>query len=180
MLGNTQRNRQNHPNNNSAPARRSDIFGSPGHDCPLCYNSPGNQFTILLIGYLFNLMHVMIPDEFLERVAEKFRMLGDPTRLSILRALLAGEKNVGSVVAETGQNQANVSKHLKLLAEAGMVGRRKEGLQVFYSVGDPLIEKLCELVCGTVIEETQAAVDRNRKLLKSWHGQSSAASRSRG
>lgn len=111
-------------------------------------------------------MHAIIPEELLDRVAEKFRMLGDTTRLSILRTLLAGEKNVGTVVAETGQNQANVSKHLKMLAEAGMVKRRKEGLQVFYSVGDPLIEKLCELVCGTIIEEAQAEVDRTRKLLK--------------
>ncbi|MDG3004767.1 ArsR/SmtB family transcription factor [Paludisphaera mucosa] len=113
-------------------------------------------------------MAVAIPDELLERVAEKFRMLGDRTRLSILRALLAGEKNVGAVVVETGQNQANVSKHLKMLAEAGMVSRRKEGLQVFYSVGDPLVEQLCRLVCGNIIEEAQAEVDRNRKLLKTW------------
>jgi ArsR family transcriptional regulator len=95
-------------------------------------------------------------------------MLADPTRLSILRALMAGEKNVGTVVVETGQNQANVSKHLKMLAEAGMVRRRKEGLQVFYSVGDPLIEKLCDLVCGTIREETQAEVERSRKILKTW------------
>ena len=75
-------------------------------------------------------------------------------------------------VVESGQNQANVSKHLKMLAEAGMVRRRKEGLQVFYSVGDPLIEKLCGLVCGTVIEEAQSEVDRHRKLLKTWQGRS--------
>lgn len=111
-------------------------------------------------------MPITIPDELLDRVAEKFRMLADPTRLSILRALMAGEKCVGTVVAETGQNQANVSKHLKLLAEAGMVRRRKEGLQVFYEVGDPLIEKLCELVCGTILEETEAEVERGRKLLR--------------
>ena len=62
-----------------------------------------------------------LPDAILDRVAEKFRMLGDPTRLSILgRALMAGEKSVGTVVTITGQNQANVSKHLKMLAEAGM------------------------------------------------------------
>jgi ArsR family transcriptional regulator len=115
-------------------------------------------------------MRPTIPDEMMDRVAEKFRMLGDPTRLSILRALMAGEKSVGTVVVETGQNQANVSKHLKMLAEAGMVRRRKEGLQVFYSVGDPLIEKLCALVCGTVIEEAQAEVHRNRKLLQDWQG----------
>ena len=113
-------------------------------------------------------MQATIPDEFLDRVAEKFRMLADPTRLSILRALMAGEKNVGTVVAETGQNQANVSKHLKMLTEAGLVRRRKEGLQVFYRVSDPLIEKLCTLVCGAIVEETQAQVEKNREILKTW------------
>jgi DNA-binding transcriptional ArsR family regulator len=115
-------------------------------------------------------MHMTIPDEILDRVAEKFRMLGDPTRLAILRALLAGEKNVGAIVSETGQNQANVSKHLKLLAEASMVRRRKEGLQVFYSAGGPLIANLCELVCGSVIEEAQAEFELNRRLLKNSRG----------
>ncbi len=117
-------------------------------------------------------MALTIPDEILDRMAEKFRTLGDPTRLAILRALLGGEKNVGTVVSETGQNQANVSKHLKLLAEAGMVRRRKEGLQVFYSVGDPLIEKLCELVCGSIREEAQAEFEHNRNLLRNWRGRS--------
>ena len=77
-------------------------------------------------------MTAPIPDEFLDLMAEKFRMLADSTRLAILRALMEGEKNVTQVVEETGRNQANVSKHLKMLAEAGLVGRRKEGLQVFY------------------------------------------------
>lgn len=112
-------------------------------------------------------MRPTIPDEILDRVAEKFRMLGDPTRLAIVRALMAGEKNVGTVVSETGQNQANVSKHLKLLADSGIVRRRRDGLQVYYTLGDPLIEKLCHLVCGTVLEEAQAEVERARKILRS-------------
>ena len=111
---------------------------------------------------------VTIPDKLLDRVAEKFRMLGDSTRLSILRALLAGEKNVGTVVAETGQNQANVSKHLKMLTESGLIRRRKAGLQVFYHVSDPLIEKLCKLVCGSIAEEARNEVEKNRGILKSW------------
>ncbi len=113
-------------------------------------------------------MPVLIPDEFLDRMAEKFRTLGDPTRLAILRTLLGGEKSVGTVVAETGQHQANVSKHLKMLADAGMVSRRKEGLQVFYAVGDPVVENLCELVCGAIVQEARADVDRNRQILKTW------------
>ncbi|HZW29771.1 MAG TPA: metalloregulator ArsR/SmtB family transcription factor [Isosphaeraceae bacterium] len=115
-------------------------------------------------------MALTIPDEILDRMAAKFRTLGDPTRLAILRSLMDGEKNVSTVVAETGQNQANVSKHLKLLAEAGMVRRRKEGLQVFYALGDPLVQNLCELVCGTILREARADVQRNRKILKTWDG----------
>jgi DNA-binding transcriptional ArsR family regulator len=109
-----------------------------------------------------------IPDEFLDIMAVKFRTLGDTTRLAILRALMPGERNVGEVVAETGQGQANVSKHLKLLAEAGLVARRKQGLQVYYRVADPLVEKLCKLVCETIVQETRDKVGRQRKLLKEW------------
>ena len=103
-----------------------------------------------------------IPDELLDLMAEKFRMLADSTRLAILRALMEGEKNVTQVVEETGRNQANVSKHLKMLAEARLVGRRKEGLQVFYRLDDPLVEKLCKLVCETIVQEAQEEVKQKR------------------
>ena len=115
-------------------------------------------------------MTATIPDEFLDLMAEKFRMLADPTRLAILRVLMQGERNVTQVVEETGRNQANVSKHLKMLAEAGLVGRRKEGLQVFYRIGDPLVEQLCELVCATIVQEAQQGVERQTKLLDGWGG----------
>jgi DNA-binding transcriptional ArsR family regulator len=111
-----------------------------------------------------------IPDIILDRMAEKFRMLSDTTRLSIVQALLAGEKSVGQVATETGQGQANVSKQLKMLADSGMVRRRKEGLQVFYAVSDPLVERLCELVCGTILQEAEGEGEgeRHRLLLRSW------------
>jgi DNA-binding transcriptional ArsR family regulator len=109
-----------------------------------------------------------IPDEFLDIMAAKFRTLGDTTRLAILRTLMKGERNVGQVVEETGHGQANVSKHLKTLAEAGLVERRKQGLLVFYRVADPLVEKLCKLVCETIVQEAHDAVGRQRKLIKDW------------
>ena len=115
-------------------------------------------------------MNAPIPDDFLDLMAEKFRMLADPTRLAILRALMGGERNVTRVVDETVRNQANVSKHLKMLAEAGLVARRKEGLQVFYKLDDPLVERLCKLVCETIVEEAQAEVARQRKLIDGWAG----------
>ncbi len=113
-------------------------------------------------------MDAPIPDEFLDLMAEKFRMLADPTRLAILRALMPGERSVTQVVVETGANQANVSKHLKMLAEAGLVARRKEGLQVFYRLDDPLVEKLCKLVCETIVHQAREDVERQKKLLNRW------------
>ncbi|HKI18415.1 MAG TPA: metalloregulator ArsR/SmtB family transcription factor [Isosphaeraceae bacterium] len=119
-------------------------------------------------------MAAMIPDEFLDLMAEKFRMLADSTRLAILRALMGGERNVTQVVEETGRNQANVSKHLKMLAEAGLVSRRKEGLQVLYKLDDPLVERLCKLVCETIVQEAEEDMARTKKLLDGWGGKKKA------
>lgn len=94
-----------------------------------------------------------IPDHFLHIMAEKFQLLADPTRLAIIRALLNKERNVGEIVRETGQGQANVSKHLRLLAQSGMLSRRREGLKIYYAVRDPIVSKLCALVCSTLARE---------------------------
>jgi len=95
-----------------------------------------------------------IPAGILQMMAGKFRLIGEPTRLSILHALMdGGEKNVGQVVSETGRSEANVSRHLKQLATAKMVVRRKEGLQVFYRLDDPVIEQVCQLVCGALLKQ---------------------------
>jgi DNA-binding transcriptional ArsR family regulator len=110
-------------------------------------------------------MKTVIPDELLELTARKFQMLGDPTRLAILKVLMEGERSVGQVVEETGRGQANVSKHLKMLAESGLISRRKEGLQVFYRVGDPLVEKLCQLVCASILRQVEDEVGRSQELL---------------
>lgn len=83
--------------------------------------------------------------------------------MAILRALMEGEKSVGLVVEET-RGQANVLKHLKLLFEAGLVARRKEGLQVFYRVGDPVVEKLCRSFARRS-SPTSGEVEHKGKLL---------------
>lgn len=113
-------------------------------------------------------MPLTIPDAVLDRMAGKFRMLSDPTRLAILRAILPGERSVGEVVAATGLSQANVSKHLKMLAGSGMVCRRKEGLRSYYSVCDPLVETLCDIVCGTIEREARTQVEASCRLLEAW------------
>src|SRR5271166_3187457 len=107
-----------------------------------------------------------IPDNLLDLIAAKFQMLADATRLAILRALMEGEKSVGQVVAETARGQANVSKHLKLLADSGLVSRRKEGLQVYYRLDDPLVEQLCTLVCSAIRSDLERTISRQREFLK--------------
>jgi DNA-binding transcriptional ArsR family regulator len=99
-----------------------------------------------------------LPDEALELVAARFKVLAEPMRLRLLNALHNGERSVTALVEATGATQANVSKHLAVLADASMVSRRKEGLNVFYFIADPMVFQLCELVCARMrIELEQRA-----------------------
>jgi ArsR family transcriptional regulator len=82
-----------------------------------------------------------------DRMAAVFRILADAGRLAILDCLMeGGEMSVGQIVRAIGRNQATVSKHLKLMAEIGLLARRKQGLQVFYRLQDPVWEKVFRLV----------------------------------
>ena len=94
--------------------------------------------------------------EALELVAARFRVLGEPNRLRLIAALEKGEMNVTELVAATELTQANVSRHLQTLTEAGMLGRRKEGLNVYYFIADESLFKLCELVCSRLQKELVA------------------------
>jgi len=86
-------------------------------------------------------------------VANRFRVLGEPMRLKLLIALETGEKNVTELVQLTEATQANVSKHLGILCDAGMLSRRKEGLKTFYVISDPQIFELCDLMCSKLQKE---------------------------
>lgn len=95
-----------------------------------------------------------LPLALLERIADRFRVLGDATRLSILRLLLdEGELNVGEIVERLSAGQANVSKHLRILHDAGVVSRRARGTSVHYTVADPSLTQICDLVCGRIREQ---------------------------
>ena len=85
------------------------------------------------------------PEE-LEQVAMRFRALGEPMRLKILQAVCQEPRPVNDIVAAVGATQANVSKHLSLLASAGILTRRKDGQCVYYEMKDQLAVKMCELV----------------------------------
>lgn len=106
----------------------------------------------------------------LELVARRFRTLGEPFRLRILQELEAGEKSVGELVAALEGNQPNVSKHLQILSDAGLIARRREGTSIFYTISDPMVFKLCALVCSS---ETQ----KSRREFEQLAGQKRQAKR---
>ena len=88
--------------------------------------------------------------EVFEQVARYFSLLADPTRLRILSCLCSGERPVRDVVDRVGLTQANISRHLNILFEAGVVARRREGSSVFYRVVDPNFVDICRTVSITV------------------------------
>jgi len=104
-----------------------------------------------------------LSEEALELIANRFRLLADPMRLKILHTLGGEEMNVTDLVNATGAGQANVSKHLGILLGAGIVSRRKEGLNSIYRVSDETIFELCEVVCSRLkkqLETRQNALSR--------------------
>jgi len=83
-----------------------------------------------------------------EAVARYFSVLGEPTRLRILHVLCSEERCVNDIIKVTSLAQANVSRHLGLMYQAGMLARRREGTQVFYKVSDPVYAELCRTVAS--------------------------------
>jgi ArsR family transcriptional regulator len=92
-------------------------------------------------------------------IAARFRQLGEPARLALLHALMEGERHVTELVAATGLSQANASKHLARLAEAGFVARRKEGLHTYYAIADPVLFQLCDLMCSAIARKLGRDLD---------------------
>lgn len=100
-----------------------------------------------------------LSDDALELVARRFAVLSEPMRLRLIQALFDGERSVGELVAATGGTQGNISRHLQKLTQAHVLARRKEGLQVYYSIADPSIFRLCELVCGSLEKSLSRQAD---------------------
>ena len=92
----------------------------------------------------------------LQAVADLFSVLSEPTRLRILQALQGGAATVGEIMSATGIKQANASKQLGILHQAGVLAREKEGNAVRYSIRLPLVFDLCDLVCTSLREDAQA------------------------
>ena len=101
----------------------------------------------------------LTPDKIL-LIAERFKVLAEPARLEILNRLRGGELSVTELVRETGLGQANLSRHLQLLHAHGFVGRRKEGVSVYYSLTTS-VDELCDIISNQI----SAQVTSRRRTL---------------
>lgn len=109
--------------------------------------------------------------EALSLVADFFKVLSEVSRLQIICSLKTSAKNVTEIIQDTGLGQANVSKHLKMLTQAGVVAREQCGVCVYYRIANPFLFELCNLVCDmlTVQVEHQSQQLQQLSQLRQSH-----------
>ena len=100
-----------------------------------------------------------LPDALVELIAQRFRVIGEPMRIRLLDALRDGPLTINELTETLGASQQNVSKHVGVLAAAGIVGREKDGNRVRCFIADESVFELCELVCGGMRQQV-AELDR--------------------
>jgi DNA-binding transcriptional ArsR family regulator len=93
----------------------------------------------------------------LEKIAELFRVFSEATRLAILQELRATPHSVNQLVEKLDTSQANISKQLKILYDAGILSREKQGTMVIYAVSDPVCFELCEIICDKLNRDRSIA-----------------------
>ncbi|MBC7501482.1 MAG: winged helix-turn-helix transcriptional regulator [Herminiimonas sp.] len=101
-------------------------------------------------------------------VSKYFSVLSEPTRLNILHALCNGERTVGEIVEATEATQTNVSRHLKLMFDAKILLKRKEGTLVYYRVANEHTVNLCRGVCTQMAIEMESQQKVHKKLAKNF------------
>jgi ArsR family transcriptional regulator len=92
-------------------------------------------------------------DEVFELAAEIFRVMSAPMRLKIISCLCNGEKNVSQLLEEIDTTQPNMSQHLNTLYQSGVLGKRREGVQIYYRIVNDRVVTLCRAVCTQIAIE---------------------------
>ena len=90
---------------------------------------------------------VIKSDKTFESAADLFRVMSAPMRLKIINCLCSGEKNVSYLLTKINTTQPNMSQHLNTLYQAGILGKRRDGVQIFYHIADRRIVPICQAVC---------------------------------
>jgi DNA-binding transcriptional ArsR family regulator len=97
-------------------------------------------------------------------MADFFKVLSEVSRLQIVCTLKTGSKNVTEIIEATGLGQANVSKHLKILTQAGIASRQQQGPNVYYQIANPFVFELCDLVCDSLSVQFEQQTQRLQAL----------------
>ncbi len=95
-------------------------------------------------------------DEVFELAAEVFRVMSAPMRLKIISCLCDGEKNVSQLLEEIDTTQPNMSQHLNTLYQSGVLGKRRDGVQIYYRIVNDRVVTLCRAVCTQIAIEADA------------------------
>jgi DNA-binding transcriptional ArsR family regulator len=103
-------------------------------------------------------------NEVFETVAKYFSLLSEPTRLRIMHTICQDEKSVNQIAEETALTQTNVSRHLGLMYQGGVLSRRRDGSQIYYRVSDESFTEVCRTVCIRVAAELDGGKDVKRGL----------------
>ena len=93
------------------------------------------------------------PDAVFDQAAELFRVMSAPMRLKIISSLCTAEKNVSELLSEIKTTQPNMSQHLNTLYQAGVLGKRRDGVQIFYRIVNDRAAKMCRAVCMQIAME---------------------------
>lgn len=120
-----------------------------------------------------------LPPEAMIQVVAYFQALSEPTRLQILNLLRSGERNVGELAQACGFTSANVSRHLSVLMQQGLVEREGRGTAVYYRIADESVYALCDLVCGSIARQLDRRAEDRKAFLRGARATAAARPRTR-
>lgn len=92
----------------------------------------------------------------LDRAAALFGVLATPVRLRIVQALCGGEQNVTDLLTGIASSQPNMSRHLHVLYQSGVLAKRRAGQHIFYRIADDAVVGICKAVCQVVAAVPQS------------------------
>ncbi len=98
-------------------------------------------------------------DQTFESAADLFRVMSAPMRLKIINCLCEGEQNVSYLLTQVNTTQPNMSQHLNTLYQAGIVAKRRDGVQIFYRILDKRIVSICEAVCHEIVNKSESPTE---------------------
>lgn len=103
-------------------------------------------------------------DKIFAEVADYFSVMSEPMRLKIIHAICRSERTVTEIVGETGATQSNVSRHLNLMYRHGLLNRRRDGNQIYYSMADDTMIELCRSACNRIAAQIDDRGAMKRKV----------------